>query len=386
MTSRLVRAFALFAAIGVLAFGVTSQNTEPTRAGALGGPVILGGDDLTDHGAVDGGGNVVLGWLYIKNSLASVSANASRGNGSIAALGSAASPETNSSDAGAAVGAAAQELGLTVNYYNGDTAMNQFFADLAASTANPSIIWIAGDQASNDLGDGPGDEVAPLTTNASAIASFVASGGGLMSHGTVYTWLQALLPGATTVDGGCDNCDDLYFTPEGSTAFPTLTLSDINAGPWHNHFEGNFGGLQVLVRSTEVNDATGTDAAVILGGAQVTFEEQPPSAQPSPESDCLVGVPGLPCGGQAGGGNPGDAKPNQADAAPPPAPVPEQPAPVQPAPVTSPVSEAAGVAISAPDTGTGPSGGTDWTWMLLAAAAVGAIGAAATIAGSKLRG
>ena len=63
MTSRLIRTFALFAVVGVLAFGVTSQNTDSTRAGSLGGPVILGGDDMQDHGGIDGGGNVVLGWL-----------------------------------------------------------------------------------------------------------------------------------------------------------------------------------------------------------------------------------------------------------------------------------------------------------------------------------
>ena len=147
-----------------------------------------------------------------------------------------------------------------------------------------------------------------------------------MSHGTVYGWLQALLPGASTVDGG--SSDDLFFTTEGAAAFPTLTVSDINAGPWHNHFEGSFGGLQVLVRSSSIDDASGNDAAVILGGAQVTFEPVAPTPVPAAnDTDCLVGVPGLPCGDQAGGGDPGDFAPNQADTAPPPAPAPEEPAP-----------------------------------------------------------
>jgi hypothetical protein len=41
----------------------------------------------------------------------------------------------------------------------------------------------------------------------------------------------------------------------------------VNAGPWHNEFTGNFGGLNFLVRARQ----SGTDPVVILGGARVSI-------------------------------------------------------------------------------------------------------------------
>ena len=76
--------------------------------------------------------------------------------------------------------------------------------------------------------------------------------------------------------------------------------------------------------------------------------------------------------------------------APPPAPAPEEPAPAPeeaaPAPVAPGERSRWHRDYDAPDTGSGPSDTSDWTLILLAAAAVGAMGAAATFAGSKLRG
>ena len=71
------------------------------------------------------------------------------------------------------------------------------------------------------------------------------------------------------VQGG--SSDDLTLTPQGQAAFPGLTNTDINAGPWHGHFEGNIGGLQVLVTSSTVDDNQGNDARVVIGGAAVTL-------------------------------------------------------------------------------------------------------------------
>jgi len=384
--ARLLRIAAIVTLIGVVGLGLALSRTEPSRAGALGGPVIIGGDDLTDHGSVDGGGNVVEGWLYIRRALESIGPNVSRGDGSIAALGSAASAETNSGDAGAGIGAAAQEVGRSVTYYDGDAAMTQFFVDLAGGGANPSIIWIAGTGAGNDL---DGTEPAVLTTNAAAIASFVASGGGLMSHGTEFGWLTALLPGAVAVGGGSSG--DLYFTPAGTTALGALTTGDINAGPWHNYFEGDFGGLDVLVRSSSVDDSTSQDAAVILGGAQVTFEEQPTTVPEEEDtSDCLPGVPGLPCGDQAGGGDPGDFQPNAtpvgSDTPVVPVPTVAEPTTAPPAPATpAPSGGRAGI-ITAPDTGTGDgttsAGAGGW---LVVALGLALAGGTAVLAGRRMR-
>ena len=39
---------------------------------AVAGPVILGGDDLTDHGSRTGGGVNLQGWLYIEKAIANL--------------------------------------------------------------------------------------------------------------------------------------------------------------------------------------------------------------------------------------------------------------------------------------------------------------------------
>ncbi len=262
--------------VGAIVAG--SLAVVPAAGAAVGGPVILGGDDLTSHGSFDTGADAnVDGWLYLQRAIQNVSPQVTRANdGHIAALGSSDSSDGSGGDAGAAIHHAAQKAGLTVDYYNGATAINDFFAALANGSSNPRIIWIAGDDATNDLGDtgcsGSGSEGEALTLNASKIDSFVNGGGGLISHGTCFDWLASLLPGSTVVHGG--SSDDLYFTPEGSSAFPGVTQDDINAGPWHSYFEGNIGGLQVLVRASSVKDTAGNDAAVVIGGAGVSLTRQ----------------------------------------------------------------------------------------------------------------
>lgn len=250
-------------------------------ATAMAGPVILGGDDLTEHGQTDGAGTNEEGWLYMERAVGNLLPNVTRANdNSIAALGSSGplDPDANGGDAGAGITSAAQKNGMTVQFFDGDVAIANALQSIANGSYSPAIIWVSGDGASNDLGDtgcdGPGTEGQAIIDNASAINTFVSEGGGLFSHGTCYTWLSALLPTVTTVDGG--SSDDLFLTAEGVAAFPGVTNADINAGPWHNHFEGDFGGLQVLARSGDIDDATGTDAAVILGGAAVDIVPPPP--------------------------------------------------------------------------------------------------------------
>jgi uncharacterized repeat protein (TIGR01451 family) len=272
--------------------GVFAALAVPATAGAVGGPVILGGDDLTSHGSTDATGVSQEGWLYMERAVANIKAKVGRANdNSIAAFGSEARDVVNGSggDAGMAIKNAAQKNGMTVRYFNTATDINNGFAEIQTGTYKPAIIWIAGDDASNDISDGPdggcegfivaAGAAAPqtegeaITANAAVINSFVNSGGGLFSHGTCYTWLSALLPGLTTVNGG--SSDDLFRTPAGLAAFPDVTDADFNAGPWHNHFEGNFGGLDVLVRSSQIKDAAGAEAAVVIGGGQVSLTEKP---------------------------------------------------------------------------------------------------------------
>jgi len=271
MHSRLVLGLAL--AIGLaVALLFAAGSSGPAHA-AVGGPVILGGDDLTDHGEIDDSTvppTLIEGWLYIKKALENIEPNVKRpGNdGTVAVLGSADSTEI-SGDAGAGYHyAVPQVAGLAgVSFFEGPDAINGFFTDLSAGNVNPAIIVTAGTGASNDLDS---DEGTALTNNATGIANFVNSGGGLMSHGsgeTAYGWLTALFPAALNIESG--SSDDLYLTPDGTAAFPGLTTSDVNAGPWHSHFEGDIGDLKVLVRSSDVLDSQDFDAAVIIGGASV---------------------------------------------------------------------------------------------------------------------
>jgi uncharacterized repeat protein (TIGR01451 family) len=254
--------------------------TATSAAAQVGGPVILGGDDLTDHGNVDATGASEDGWLYMEKAVGNVKAKVGRANdNTIAAFGSADTGPVlpgDGGDAGKGIKNAAAKNGMSVVYFDGADAINTGFAEIANGSRNPAIIWIAGNGAGNNIDDGcegPGTEGQAITDNASVINSFVNQGGGLFSHGTCYEWLSALLPGLTTVDGGSSG--DLFKTPAGDAAFPDVTNENFNAGPWHNHFEGNFGGLDVLVRSNAVDDSAGQDAAVVIGGGQVSLTEKP---------------------------------------------------------------------------------------------------------------
>ena len=248
-------------------------------AGAVGGPVILGGDDLTDHGSTDSGGISQDGWLYMERAVGNIKAKVGKANdNSIAAFGSEdEGPVVHPSggDAGQGIRNAADKNGMTVRYFETPTEIADGFAAISNGSYSPAIIWVAGTGASNDLDDceGAGTDGQAITDNSGVINSFVNSGGGLFAHGTCYQWLSALLPGLTTVDGGSSG--DLFRTPEGLAAFPDVTDENFNAGPWHNHFEGNFGGLDVLVRSNQVKDSAQQDAAVVIGGGQVSLTEKP---------------------------------------------------------------------------------------------------------------
>jgi hypothetical protein len=247
---------------------------------AWAGPVILGGDDLTDHGSRLGGANLE-GWLYIQKAIDNLLTSQSRPGTlttDIAALGSAANPAFTSSNAGGAIGSAADVLGKTVTFFDTAAVINQFFTDLAGGLVNPAVIWLAGTGANNDL---DGLEGAALTANAAAINTFVASGGGLMAHGsgsTAYGWLSALLPGISEV-GGCSSTG-ATLTPAGLAAFPGLTNANIdgNAGPCHSHFEGNFGGLTTLALDAQ-------DLSYIIGGGGGTVIQcGQPGQAPCPQT------------------------------------------------------------------------------------------------------
>lgn len=255
------RKLGIVAAVVGFVMAASAGNT------AFAGPVIIGGDDLTDHGFNVAGVNME-GWKYIELALKDLEAGQTRVgsfDADIIALGSSLSTDPGDGitegNAGAAMHFATTALGLSVIYIDTGASITQFFLDLDGGTINAGVIWIAGTRAANDLDSA---ESAALLAGASQLDGFVTSGGGLMSHGTDYDWLTALIPGIITT-GGCSS-SGATLTAAGNATFPGLTDSDIdaNAGPCHNTFSGSLGGLGVLA-----HDGTGRN--MIIGG-EVTAE------------------------------------------------------------------------------------------------------------------
>lgn len=254
--------------------GLAVAATLGLASHAQAGPVILGGDDLTDHGYIRDG-RLYEGWLYIQKALTNLLGTATITDSTvdIAVLG-AADSEATSGNAGAAVHHAAALSRWTVSYYDGATAIGNFFTALAGGTVTPTVMWLAGTGAANDLDSSEG---ASLTANALAINSFVAAGGGLMAHGSggdAYGWLSALLPGISEVSG-CSS-SGATLTAAGQAAFPGLSNSDVdaNAGPCHSHFTGNFGGLTTLAFD-------GQQRSYIIGGGASTIIQCGQPGQPA---------------------------------------------------------------------------------------------------------
>ena len=280
----------------------------PTAGAAVGGPVILGGDDLTDHGFMDSETNEPQeGWIYIDSAIANLKPKVGRANdGSIAAIGSYEQDAEDTFGSGRAIKLAGDRNGMSVRFFGGPAEIQQAFAEIASGAYRPAIVWISGSESENDLSDhlvgGEQDEghfdepcidedVEHLTegevvrTNAAVINTFVNEGGGLMSHGVCYEWLSALLPGLTTevVDSDIGTLDPLL-TSDGIAAFPGVT-NEMISGQWHNQFLGDLGGLQILAEASSDQDqeqqpahfepGPHTHYTVIIGGGQVSLTEKP---------------------------------------------------------------------------------------------------------------
>jgi hypothetical protein len=246
-----------------------------TSAGSVfAGPIILGGDDLNEHGSFSAGSNQ-LGWLYIENALSAIDAQVTLpGTFTVDVV------ELGHPTADPALTSAAAALGLTTTAYSGAAGLTQFFADLAAGIVRPRILYSPGtDYFAASLDS---FESAVLAANANAINDFVAAGGGLMSHGgantTAYSYLTALLPGII-MSTAC-NASGATLTAAGQAAFPQVTAADVQAGPCHGSFSGNLGGLVPLALD-------GDGRFMIIGGVGGSITD-PPGDVPEPSSMLLL--------------------------------------------------------------------------------------------------
>ena len=260
---------------------------------ALAGPVIIDGSDAEEHGGVSGGVNTA-GWEYFQRGFENLLPQVGNGNNVAVCLGC--TGNTQSAFA-SAFDLAAKPAGWTRETIDGQALITSYFAGtLSRTLANTGLLYFPTGEGTTSGGI-TAAELAVLNANATAINTFVggASGGGLFAHGESGTvgawgWLTALIPGIIpTLSGGSGN---LALTAAGVSAFPGLTNADIGgAQPWHEHFAGTFGGLQVLVQTT----SGPAGRAVVLGGGASTqigcgLPGQQPCGVPEPMTLALLGV------------------------------------------------------------------------------------------------
>lgn len=255
---------------------------------AIAGPVIIDGSDAEEHGGVSGGVNVA-GWEYFQRGFENLLPQVGNGNLAAVCLGCTGNTQTAFASA---FDLATKPAGWFRETLDGVAAITNFFAGtLPRTLANTGLLYFPTGEGTTSGGI-TAAELAVLNANAAAINSFVggagnpAVGGGLFAHGEggtvgAWGWLTTLIPGIIpTNSGGGAN---LQLTPAGVSAFPGLSNADIQgATPWHNHFAGTFGGLQVLVETT---DGPAGRAVVIGGGAGTQI-----TPVPEPLTLALLGV------------------------------------------------------------------------------------------------
>lgn len=241
------------------------------------GHVILGGDDLDDHGSNSGSSNLT-GWLYIEEAvtdlLAATGGTCTYGAGSptsneVAVLGSSLSMILTA-NGGAAAYHAVTAAGGTLTFHDGPAAITTFFANLGGSE-RPEVIYIptanspSGGGVPNGLSTGVSSEEEIIEANATAIRDFInLNHCGLMAHSGSYNWLATIQPGLTTNE----TCSiPLTPTAIGSSTFPSVTSTDLSGGPCHNEFLGTIAPLDVLATDTASRN-------IIIGGSPVFIGTQ----------------------------------------------------------------------------------------------------------------
>jgi len=265
---------------------------------AWAGPVVIDGTDANDHGQTDftTGTQNEEGWLYMQKVLENLAPQVGNGNTTVVSLGT----ELNTTAYDAINSAfSLSNIAPTWNFVNitGATDIANFLDGNSVggtSLANTGILYLP--TANNAFGDLDNTELAAINSRGAAINNFVGGagnpnlGGGLFamaessSSVTPYGWLTSLLPSLTVND--VSGSPPITLTSEGQAAFPGLSNADLSAGPWHNYFTGNFGGLQVLATAADNN---GVVRPLILGGgAGTVITPPPPTGVPEPAS--VVGI------------------------------------------------------------------------------------------------
>lgn len=258
---------------------------------ASAGPFILDLTDADDHGFVSGTTNQD-GWFYMQRVLENLAPGVTNGNKLVVSLGS--------TDFGSSFGAyAAANSAFTNSSLSGSGwtwtnidggALTGFFDGTGPTTINDAGI-ITIDSGNNVSGGITSSELAVLNANASLLDTFLGGGGALHSLAQAgsgqYGWLSTLLPGLTFETSG--GSGSLALTSAGSSAFPGLSDSDLNAGPFHGHWTGGFGGLtQLFVDTNQFSNFFNDPVGIGSSGGSVT--DPTPPAVPAPAPLTLLGI------------------------------------------------------------------------------------------------
>lgn len=215
------------------------------------GTIILGGDDLTDHGSYNpSSGELFRGWKYLALVLPRLHRESSLvgRNGEIVMLGSSPTPvnefnngiEDSNNDAYEGYYRALESVELLdrLRPINGASAISDFLEDLYEGRESPNVVAIAGSEAANDLTLA---EAARVNARGDALQAYARRGGSLISHGStpeidVYGWLRELAN--ITHTNECES-EGATLTQTANDLFgDALVDSDIdnNAGPCHDTF------------------------------------------------------------------------------------------------------------------------------------------------------
>jgi hypothetical protein len=289
---RIMRIVVAAALVFVLAaqpwFGGFSRVLGPSPVLATtGGPVILDGTDAGLHGSVNTGttpATLNSTWVYLKkayeNLLAGVPGSYTN-NGKVAVIGASTSTAT-SNNCGAASYYIGQQLGITIDFFEGASAIETFFVGVLANTNRYKLIHIV---EQNWCGNGMDNtEAAKVDAAGQAIAAHVNRGGALFAQSQSYGWLSDLFP---TLSRNSSSGSTPALTTAGNTQFPGLTNSDITA-PWHNSFQDSSGTLPLDILALDGG------RPVIIGGSSVslpsavTATETPSGTAGTGSSVCLV--------------------------------------------------------------------------------------------------
>ena len=233
---------------------------------AVGGALLIGGDDADDHGGFDGTNNVT-GWLYIEKGLDHIGPAVQNGKKLAVCLGCNGGQASGGFESGFDQ-STLPGLGWTRISLTAVADITAFFAGTGTpSIGDAGIVYMPTDE-NNVNGGITESQLTEVNTNATLLNDFTKAGGGLFTHdessvSNGFGWLIALLPGINV--NSVSGCNDsvLNITPAGSAAFPGLTDGDVSsATPWHSWFSGNLGGLDRLV----TGPCSNVGQPVVLGG------------------------------------------------------------------------------------------------------------------------